>query len=91
MELISVKDKLPESNKDVLVYGRFGHDLNFYVGRLNDSNGKDGFQEFWHPILGTSKRHNESFPENLSWSISGHPVPFERVTHWAELPARPIK
>lgn len=89
MELILVKDKLPECNKDILVYACVGFEWDFYVGVLKDNNGEDGFQEFWHPVMGTFKKPNEEFPENLSWSISGHAYLFEAVTHWAELPKRP--
>lgn len=89
MEVISVEDRLPECSKRVLVYACVGFEWNFYVGILMDSNGKDGFQEFWHSVLGTYKRPNQEFPENLSWSISGHSYHFDKVKYWAELPARP--
>ena len=85
-EMISTEKELPLTFRKVLTYGKtFGYS----VGYLTDCNGEDGFRTLYHPLFGEHKAPNYEYPNNLEWTLQGHPVKFKDVTHWAELPQIP--
>ena len=91
MNWILVKDKLPKFEKQILVWGRLGHVLNYEIAALHDTNGANGYIECTGPGGTPCRLPNKEYPDNLEWNIGGHWRDFEKVTHWAELPNKPIK
>jgi len=83
--MISIGKELPKSGHKVLTYGIYG----YLIGHLNDCNGEDGFRTLYHPIFGEHKEPNYEYPNNLNWTLQGHPIALKDVTHWAELPQIP--
>jgi hypothetical protein len=85
-EMISTEKELPHTWRQVLTHGRtFG----YAVGCLTDCNGEDGFRRHYSMLFGETKIPNLEYPNNLSWTVQGHPIDFKDVTHWAELPQIP--
>jgi hypothetical protein len=83
MKWIKTEDKLPELNKQVLLWTRLGHRLDYEIGSLMEVNGI--------PSVATleERAENKKYPNILEWNVNGHWIWFEKTTHWAELPSEP--
>ena len=91
MEWIKTTEKLPEYKKQVLVWGRLGHVLDYEIATLYDGNGDKGYTEWVTGTGHVGRMKNKKYPDNLKWNVGGHWLKFEDVTHWAELIQKPCE
>ena len=79
MEWISVKDRLPEPEVDVLLISHGWGDVIMYIGRLSPMPSDDGTGNFWGIKIDASEWRIRG------WSYFRKP----HVTHWMPLPKPP--
>ncbi len=78
MEWISVKDRMPEEGKDVLLYGKLEHQEDFDIHKAVFHKDVDVNDEI------NKKRYSESQFWEADWGYD-----FDKVTHWMPLPKPP--